>query len=83
VTAARRVTTPEVVTVRGMTVGTIWVVLTIVNAVIYVWFIRSRGEAGTGSTVVMATFVSLIFGPLVWCVWLSQRAGRNHESRGS
>jgi len=59
-----------------MTAASVWAVLTVVNAVIYVWFIRSRGDAGTTSTVIMAGLVSLIFGPLVWFVWLSQRAGQ-------
>jgi hypothetical protein len=46
--------------------------LAVVNAVAYVAVVVRRGEAGWWSSLVLA----VVLGPLVWFVWLAQRAGR-------
>jgi hypothetical protein len=51
--------------------GTIWSVLVLVNAVVYVGFIVRRGEG----RLFWAVLLALVTGPLCWFVWLAMRAG--------
>jgi hypothetical protein len=52
-----------------------WMLITLINALVYVGFVWRRGEAGWLWSVVLA----LVLGPLVWFVRLAQRAGRSRS----
>jgi hypothetical protein len=52
--------------------GTIWSVLVLVNAVVYVGFIVRRREG----SLFWAVLLALVTGPLCWFVWLAMRAGK-------
>jgi hypothetical protein len=52
--------------------GTIWTVLVLVNAVVYVSFIVRRREG----SLFWAVLLALVTGPLCWFVWLAMRSGK-------
>ena len=49
----------------------LWWIAVVVHAAAYTSFVVRRGEASWFSSLL----VSLLLGPLVWFLWLAQRAG--------
>ncbi|MCW2673469.1 MAG: hypothetical protein JWP14_2058 [Frankiales bacterium] len=50
-----------------------------INVIVYVTFVLKRGEGSLFWTLALA----LLLGPLVWFVWIAQRAGRLKAARES
>ena len=47
------------------------------HALLYARFVSKRGDAGFPLSLVLA----IVLGPLVWFVWLAQRAGARRAAR--
>ena len=61
-----------------MTGSSVWMLAAVINAALYVVLVTRRQEAGWWSSLLLA----VVLGPLVWFVWIAQRAGRRRAERG-